>query len=144
MPRKATHTEVAQTPNEPEPAAEEERGGLAEAVSGDSQPQPVVTLSPLPPSVQSNATIVTEKLDAVLWYLNKMNKRDKLRTWGGFVKSVIGLSPVIVLLWSVWYFSQHGAEFMKQLSDQAVRSAAEYNQKSVTEQLNKVINQMKK
>ncbi|MDD5054654.1 MAG: hypothetical protein PHZ00_00105 [Candidatus Peribacteraceae bacterium] len=67
-----------------------------------------------------------EKLDAIVLYLDQMNKRDRLRTVGGFIRGLIGLIPVVVVLGSLWYFASHGEELMKMIANQAASSAAEY------------------
>jgi hypothetical protein len=68
---------------------------------------------------------VEDKLDEIIAHLRTMDARDRLRTWGGFVRSLIAIIPVIFLLWSVWYFAAHGTEFMKMIADTAASSAAE-------------------
>lgn len=86
----------------------------------------------------------TDKLDQIIAILDKMNRRDRLRTIGGAIRSIIAIIPIVLLLWSAWYFSQHGTELLKQLSDQAVKSAAGYNQQSIMDQAKQYIQQMKK
>lgn len=58
--------------------------------------------------------------------LEKMNARDRLRTWGAFFRGVLSLIPLVVFIWSMWYFVAHGPELMKQIADTAASSAAEY------------------
>lgn len=55
-----------------------------------------------------------------------MDARDRLRTWGGFFRSLISIIPIILILWSSWYFIKHGPELMKMIADTAASSAAEY------------------
>jgi hypothetical protein len=69
-----------------------------------------------------------EKLDIIIGHLESMDKRDKLRTWGGFVRGIIGLIPTIILIWSVWYFYAHGTELIKQMTAEAAKQAAGYSQ----------------
>ena len=69
---------------------------------------------------------VEAKLDEIIEHLRKLDERDKLRMWGGFFKGMIALIPVALLLWSAWYFVNHGAELMKMIANQAASSAAEY------------------
>lgn len=69
---------------------------------------------------------VEAKLDEIIEHLRKLDERDKLRMWGGFFKGMIALIPVVLLLWSAWYFVNHGAELMKMIANQAASSAAEY------------------
>jgi len=69
-----------------------------------------------------------EKLDAIVQHLEQMNKRDRLRTIGGFIRGLLGLIPLVVLLWSLWYFAQNGEALMKMIANQAASSAAQYTQ----------------
>jgi hypothetical protein len=73
-------------------------------------------------------TTVEEKLEEMLVHMRKMDKRDRVRLWGGFVRSIISLIPLVLFLWSGWYFIQHGPELMKQVADVAASSAAKYTQ----------------
>ena len=69
---------------------------------------------------------VEAKLDAIIFHLERMDKRDRLRTIGAFIHGLIALVPIAFLLWSAWYFVNNGAEFLKMVADQAARSAAAY------------------
>lgn len=84
---------------------------------------------------------VAEKLDMILIYLHRMDRRDKLRTVGGFFRGMLGLIPLALLLWSTWYFIEHGDEFMKQITTEAVKQSAEYSQGSMMEQLEEYMKQ---
>lgn len=64
-----------------------------------------------------------ELLEMILYYIQRMEKRDKWRTIGGTIRSLINLIPIILLILSTWYFYQHGDEFIKMIT------------KSMTEQM---------
>lgn len=85
-------------------------------------------------------TSTEEKLDLMVLYLHRMDRRDRLRTVGGFIRGMLGLIPLALLLWSYWYFTQHGQEFMEQITREAVRQSAEYSQGSLMEQLEGYMN----
>ena len=70
-----------------------------------------------------------------------MDRRDRWRTVGGFFRSLIAIIPVILLLWSAWYFVQHGAELMKMIANQAASSAAEYTKGQSQGMLDQFMNQ---
>lgn len=78
-------------------------------------------------------------MDQVLVYLHRMDRRDRLRTMGGFIRGVMALIPLILLLWSVWYFIEKGPELMSEITKQAVQQSAEYTQGSLMDQLNEYI-----
>ncbi len=82
-----------------------------------------------------------EKLDLIVHYLHQMNSRDRLRTVGGFFKTLIGFIPIIIVVWSTWYFYKHGAEVMEQITKEAVKQSAEYSQESLMDQLEQYIQQ---
>lgn len=69
-----------------------------------------------------------EKMDQILIYLHRMDRRDRLRTVGGFFRGMLAIIPLAFFLWSAWYFYAHGDELMEQLTEQAAKSAAEYSQ----------------
>ena len=64
-----------------------------------------------------------ELLEMVLYYIQRMEKRDKWRTIGGTIRSLIMFIPVILLLGSSWYFYEHSDEVIKSIT------------KSMTEQM---------
>lgn len=80
----------------------------------------------MPKTAPTPDTSVEAQLSEILEHLRRMDARDKLRTWGGFIRGIIAIVPLILLLWSAWYFVEHGAEMMKMIADTAASSAAEY------------------
>lgn len=80
----------------------------------------------MPKTAPTPDTSVEAQLSEILEHLRRMDARDRLRTWGGFVRGIIAIVPLILLLWSAWYFVEHGAEMMKMIADTAASSAAEY------------------
>ena len=66
-----------------------------------------------------------DKLDQILHHLAAMDKRDRLRTWGGFIKGIIGLVPAIVFIWGMWYFYQHGDDIMAKIAKTAAEQSSE-------------------
>lgn len=88
----------------------------------------------------SPETSIEEKLDQILVYLHHMDRRDRLRTIGGFVKGMLALIPLVLLLWSTWYFIEHGPELMSEITKQAVQQSAEYSRGSLMEQFEQYMN----
>ena len=80
------------------------------------------------PSAPRRVESTNDKLDRIIHHLARMDQRDRWRTWGGFVRSIIGLVPVLVLLGSLWYFYQHGDQLIKQMTQQVVKQSAQYQQ----------------
>ena len=87
-----------------------------------------------------------QKLDQIVAILEHMNKRDRLRTWGGFVRSLLHLIPLILIIWSTWYAYAHWDELLKEISKAAAESSAAVMQnqggdfsKQLQEQMQKVM-----
>jgi|CXWL01.1.fsa_nt_gi hypothetical protein len=84
-----------------------------------------------------------DKLDLIVMYLHRMDKRDHLRTIGGTIKGLLSLIPVLLVIWSAIYFYQHGAEVIKQITDESVKSAASMTQSGMFDQFNTIIKKPK-
>lgn len=54
-----------------------------------------------------------ELLEMILYYLQRMEKRDKWRTVGGTIRSIINLIPIVILIVSTWYLYAHGEEMIR-------------------------------
>lgn len=65
-----------------------------------------------------------DKLDIIIEHLENIDRRDRLRTWGGFFRGIISIIPVLVLLWSVWYTFAHGPEILEMITKKAAEQAA--------------------
>ena len=72
------------------------------------------------------------QLQTIVDAMESMNRRDRLRTVGGFFRSIISLIPVLLVIWSAWYFYLHGDELMKKLIDQTTSAAASKASTSLT------------
>jgi|TARA_B100001971_G_C17865071_1_gene370267 hypothetical protein len=79
----------------------------------------------MPKKKKEESTLTTDdKLDIIVEFLRRMDKRDRLRTWGGFFKGLIGLIPIVVMLGSIWYVYEHGEELLQKITQQAAKEAA--------------------
>ena len=65
-----------------------------------------------------------EKLNAILEHLHNLDRRDRLRMWGGFFRSLLSIIPFLIFLYSGWYLYQHGAEIISQVTQEAAKQAA--------------------
>jgi hypothetical protein len=68
------------------------------------------------------------KLDAILLHMERLDRRDRLRTWGGLFRNLITILPVLFFLWSAWYIATHSAELIRTVADESARAAAKYTQ----------------
>lgn len=80
-------------------------------------------MTPLPLPENTN-----DRLDQILYYLHRMDRRDRWRTIGGFFRSLLTLIPLALFLWSAWYFYQHSAEVLEQIGKVAAEQAMKVTQ----------------
>ncbi len=84
-----------------------------------------------------------DKLDQIIEYLHRMDRRDRLRTIGSTIKSLISIGTLVFFIWSGWYLSTHTDDILKKITDQATKSAMS-NQAAITEQITNMLNQKRK
>ena len=83
------------------------------------------------------------QLEQILSHLERMDKRDRMRTWGGFFRSLIAMIPVFLLLWSVWFFYKEGDKFLDKIITKTTEQAAKAAQPS-PEMMKQLQNMMKR
>jgi hypothetical protein len=83
------------------------------------------------PQTTSRQT-VEDKLDDILAYMHRFERRDRIRTFNATMHALFSIVPMLMFIYGSWYLYAHGAELMKTLSEQAARSAAEYSQDSMS------------
>jgi hypothetical protein len=81
---------------------------------------------------------MTETLHRILESLERMDRRDRLRTWGGFVRTLLSIIPMVIFLLSTWYLYQNMDEILTKVTKQAAQSAAEYSKNSSKEFLDSI------
>jgi len=84
------------------------------------------------------AHIVERKLTEIADHLARMDRRDRLRTAGSFLKTTIWLA---IIIGSTWYFMNHAAELMGEISKQAAQAASQYTQSQGQDLMNQIIKQ---
>jgi hypothetical protein len=70
----------------------------------------------------------SQTLEQILVHLERMDRRDRLRTVGGFVRTIISLVPMVIFLASMWYVYKHTDELITKVSQEAAKQAAAYTQ----------------
>ena len=65
-----------------------------------------------------------DRLDEILLHLRRIDRRDRLRTWGGFFRSLFSLIPTLLLLFGLWYFYENGATIMQWITQETAKQAA--------------------
>ncbi|MFA7681733.1 MAG: hypothetical protein WCX61_01760 [Candidatus Peribacteraceae bacterium] len=89
---------------------------------------------------KTTPTSTEEKLEEILLHLRRLDKRDRLRTFGGFFKGLISLIPIIVLVWSLWYMYQYGDQLLEKISASAAKQAAIVTEQQKDSLINKFQN----
>lgn len=95
------------------------------------------------PKTPAADTSIEAKLDEVVEHLRRLDRRDRLRTIGGFVRSLFAIIPLIFFLWSAWYLVQHGDELMKKIANTAASSAADYTKQNTKSLYDEILNRYK-
>ena len=84
------------------------------------------------PQQLSHQELVEERLDLIVHYLHTADRRERLRTITGTIRSVISIVPFILFLGSLWYVYAHGQDLMTQITAEAAKQAAVYSQNSMS------------
>lgn len=83
---------------------------------------------------------VEEKLDVIILHLERMDRRDRMRMWGGALHGLLAVIPMLFFLWSAWYLYEHGDELIMGIAEQSARNAAEYSGQSYEQALEQIRN----
>lgn len=101
---------------------------IADEVLANPPPKKTSAPAPVRPPVRGDENGMEQRLDAILFHLQRMDRRDRLRTWGGFLRSLIALVPLLLFLWSSWYFYEHANEIISKIAEESAKQAAKYTQ----------------
>lgn len=74
----------------------------------------------------------------MIWHLERMDRRDKMRMWGGALHSLLTIVPIVFFAWSTWYLYAHFDEIMSQMMRQSAQSAAEATGQSYDDVLKQI------
>jgi hypothetical protein len=66
-----------------------------------------------------------QKLDLIAYYLERMDRRDRMRMWGSYVHSMLTIIPMLFFLWSTWYLYAHFNDIFGMMMRQTARGAAQ-------------------
>ncbi len=61
-----------------------------------------------------------ELLEKIITHLEHIDRRDRIRLWGGFVRSLLSLIPTIIFLWTLWYVSENTDALLRKIANIAV------------------------
>lgn len=97
---------------------------------------------PLPPMGKSPAPLSNdEKLDVIIMHLSRMDRRDRLRTIGSFIRGIIGLIPIIIVLAATWYTVKYGDTLLQKITSMAAEQAGRVavQNSGIVDQLNQFL-----
>lgn len=66
-------------------------------------------------------------MDLIVMYLHRMDRRDRLRTIGGTIRSMIAIIPVILFLLSAWYLYTNSTQLLESVSEASARAVLKMN-----------------
>jgi len=82
-----------------------------------------------------------DKLDRIIELLDRMNRRDKLRTIGGFIRGVFSMIPIIIVVFFTWYSIKYGDQLLQKITSMAAEQAGRVaKQNAVSDFLNEFNN----
>lgn len=76
------------------------------------------------PKQETPPETTDERLDIIIEYMRRMDRREKMRSAGAFVSGMIRLVPIAIFLWGSWFFYLHGDSVIQNITEQAARQAA--------------------
>lgn len=76
-----------------------------------------------PPTDVETPETIEDKLDRVLGYLHRMERRDRARMIGSYIHSMIWLISILFVFWSTYYFIAKGPEIMNTMTKQIINQS---------------------
>lgn len=92
---------------------------------------------PKPPAPQTTE----DKLDRIVEILDRMNRRDRLRTIGGFIRGILNLIPIIIVVFFTWYTIKYGDQLLEKITSMAAEQAGRVAQQNAVGNFLNGINQ---
>lgn len=62
-----------------------------------------------------------EKLTEMSMHLQRLDRRDKMRTWGGFIRGIIGLIPIVIIALGAWYAYSNTDELIRRITSETTK-----------------------
>jgi len=72
-----------------------------------------------------------DELTQILTILQRMEKRDRWRTIGGFIRSVIGMIPIAIAIFLTWYTIKYGDQLLQKITTMAAQQAGKVAQQNM-------------
>ncbi len=75
---------------------------------------------------------IEEKLDEIIGYLHRLERRDRARMIGSYIHGMIWLAFTLFIVWSSWYFVAHMPEMIEQMTNQMIQGSMGINSGSTS------------
>lgn len=79
------------------------------------------------PEESTEPQTVEDKLDAIIGYLHRIDRRDRARMIGSVIHSMIWLASILLLVWSTWYFIAYGPQLIEDMTKQMINQSMGIN-----------------
>lgn len=78
-------------------------------------------MTDIPPQYQNRG--IEERLDKILAHMEKTERRERMRTVGGYVRTTIAILPIVVFLLTAWYAYSNATELLQKITAEAARQS---------------------
>ncbi len=82
-----------------------------------------------------SAESVGEKLDRIAMHLERLDQRDRLRTWMGMLHGFVWIAMALFFVWSSVYFAQNFDEIMTKIITISTEQTMKYTQEQSAEMM---------
>ncbi|OIO53041.1 hypothetical protein AUJ46_06020 [Candidatus Peregrinibacteria bacterium CG1_02_54_53] len=90
----------------------------------------------MPPS----PTKSPDALEEILTILRRMDRREKLRTIGGFIRGIFSLIPIVIVIFFTWYTIKYGDQLLQKITSMAAEQAGRVAQQNAVSDFMKEFN----
>ncbi len=96
-------------------------------------------------SIEEPKQSMEDKLDEIIGYLHRLERRDRARMIGSYIHGMVWLAFTLFIIWSTWYFVAHMPQMIEQMTNQMIQGsmgggAESQDTQSLVEQLQQYLN----
>jgi hypothetical protein len=66
---------------------------------------------------------IEDKLDEIILYLHRMERRDRARMIGSYIHGMVWLISILFLFWSTWYFVAYGPQLIEEMTQKMIQQS---------------------
>ncbi|ALM09994.1 MAG TPA: hypothetical protein DEB30_03045 [Candidatus Peribacter riflensis] len=64
-----------------------------------------------------------DNVTQILEILKRMDRRDRLRTIGGFIRGIFSIIPIVIVIFLTWYTIKYGDQLLEKITTMAAEQA---------------------